>query len=110
MALIIKGNMPTKCCLGGCPIHESCNKYDSLADTRPFDCPIIGEIPDEHGRLIDADKFISELRATINKVLLGSLLHNIFVNDESVKQDTLDGINFVLDRLENAPTVLEATE
>ena len=66
------------------------------------------ELP-PHGRLIDADEFITELRTTINKVLLGSLLHNIFVNDEAVKQDTLDGINFVLDRLENeAPTILEA--
>lgn len=116
MALIIKGDMPKACNWFDdngkhrfCKVNAFCDCRIYTKDKRPSDCPILGEIPDEHGKLIDADKFITELRATINKVLLGSLLHNIFVNDESVKQDTLDGINFVLDRLENAPTVLEAS-
>jgi len=106
--LIKNMEMPKRCT--GC-FNSKCLLFFEHTDpnnSRHPNCPLVEVKP--HGRIIDADKFITELRATINKVLLGSLLHNIFVNDESVKQDTLDGINFVLDRLENAPTILEASE
>jgi len=61
MALIIKGDMPKACfwydeeghCIrcfnyGACPYEEI-----DCFPKRPPRCPIIGEIPDQHGDLID---------------------------------------------------------
>ena len=66
MALIIKGDMPKACwnmrnvdgkiIRYSCPYCGCCSHvfpYD--VDYRPSDCPILGEMPDEYGRLIDAD-------------------------------------------------------
>lgn len=102
MALIIEGDMPTKCCLGNCPIHESCNKYDSLADTRPFDCPILGEIPDEHGRLIDADALIKRNRES--KGILEE-----FKGDPTLVKVGYKSVIWEIKDLENAPTIVEAS-
>ena len=61
MALIIKGDMPKGCNTKDkqrCPIWSSC-KYQLKGDTmsdRPSGCSILGEIPDEHGDLIDKQK------------------------------------------------------
>ena len=90
MALISEGDMPTKCCLGGCPIHESCNKYDSLADTRPSNCPILGEIPDKHGRLIDAN-----------------VAYDKIAEQEGGNYVDMDAVDL---GLQETPTILEATE
>lgn len=73
MAVIIKGGEIPVDCLGcdemvmlsQCPIHlneplKYCN------GTRHPDCPIIGEIPDSHGRLIDVDKLIASFRKWAN--------------------------------------------
>ena len=69
MALIIKGDMPKACWnmrnIDGeiiyykCPYCECCGHvcpYD--VDYRPSNCPIVGELPDKHGRLIDADALL----------------------------------------------------
>ena len=69
MALIIKGEMPKGSGCDGCEFQTSrceqldactCHLFDGVINNfhneRHKDCPIIGEIPDEHGRLIDADK------------------------------------------------------
>ena len=68
MSILIKGmEMPHNCeeCgltshrpegLGLCHIlHKQCNY-----DTRPKDCPLV-EVPEPHGRLIDADKMVQYL-------------------------------------------------
>lgn len=71
MALIIKGDMPTGKGCDGCEFQTSrCEQMDACTcylfggvihnfhNERHENCPIIGEIPDKHGRLIDADKLI----------------------------------------------------
>ena len=67
MALIIKGDMPTCCglcceCLGGGSDAYYCNRAKRQISevVPPYDkrmewCPIIGEIPYKHGRLVEAD-------------------------------------------------------
>ena len=99
MALIIEGDMPTKCCLGGCPIYESCSKYDSLADTRPSDCLIIGEIPDKHGRFIDVDAYIKTEMDDYRK-------HHDEYSQE--KAEVISDVLAVLDK--HTPVVLEASK
>ena len=59
MALIIKGNMPT--CCGACKSVQRYRYSDECEylrkpiarNGRLKDCPILGEIPDKHGDLID---------------------------------------------------------
>ena len=54
MALIIKGDMPK----GKCWWHDE-NGEEHECQFFPCyenDCPILGEIPDEHGRLVEADE------------------------------------------------------
>ena len=65
MALIVEGKMPTCCglcceCLGGGSDAYYCNRAKKQISevVPPYDkrmewCPILGEIPDEHGDLID---------------------------------------------------------
>lgn len=70
MALIIKADMPKDCtncefayydddeyemwCK--CGEHRIHDYY--ISHTKPNHCPILGEIPDEHGRLVDLDAFL----------------------------------------------------
>ena len=60
MALIIKGDMPKACNWFDengkhrfCKVNAFCDCEIYTRGERPSDCPIIGEIPDEHGDLID---------------------------------------------------------
>jgi hypothetical protein len=39
------------------------NEYVEDPDSRPSWCPIICQLPEGHGRLVDADKFIAHLFA-----------------------------------------------
>ena len=57
--IVVKGKMP-KCCgtceasgTGACGIWMKNKDLQTIAQ----DCPIVGEIPDEHGDLIDASAF-----------------------------------------------------
>lgn len=103
MALIIKGGEIPVDCLGCdemvmlslCPIHlneplKYCN------GTRHPDCPIIGEIPDKHGDLIDEDEFRQVIYREIRN-------HR---KDEPITM-ILKGILWEMD---NAPVIVEATE
>lgn len=86
MALIIKGDMPTCCgfcceCLGGGSDAYYCNRAKRQISevVLPYDkrmewCPIIGEIPDSHGRLVDADKLAKEFDG-----------HGLFIEEEVKK-------------------------
>jgi len=101
MALIIKGEMPTCCWYcdrdleTNCPITESNEGYEEwkniVNEVRHPDCPIIGEIPDRHGDLKDANAILRWLNAKADNrvpVTLGE----------------------IIDFIEKQPTVLEASE
>ena len=103
MALIIKGDMPT-CCWDcdrdwetNCPLSASNEVYEEWKDVenevRHPDCPIIGEIPDKHGDLIDR-KALSD---AIGKV----------ITDRDRMIGTYDTIEQIID---DAETIVEATE
>ena len=69
MALIIKADMPCNC-MNYCQFcgndmvckltGEEISSYDGQFGRMDF-CPLV-EIPDEHGRLVDIDKMISDSR------------------------------------------------
>lgn len=103
MALIVEGKMPTCCgfcceCLGGGSDAYYCNraKRQTSEVVPPYDkrmewCPIIGEIPDKHGDLKDA---------------------NIIMQWLNLKADNRVPVTVgeIIDFIEKQPTVLEATE
>lgn len=103
MALIVKGKMPTCCgfcceCLGGGSDAYYCNRAKRQISevVPPYDkrmewCPIIGEIPDKHGDLKDA---------------------NIIMQWLNLKADNRVPVTVgeIIDFIEKQPTVLEATE
>ena len=105
MALIINESMPKACswydkeghCIrcfnyGACPYE----KIDCFPK-RPPRCPVIGEIPDEHGRLVDADKGL-EFYADV-------LIKNFPATQKATIDEMILGMKKMLDAL---PTVLEA--
>lgn len=73
MALIIKGDMPKACAWNDTEGNNyTCFNLDACRIQgphsylhRPSDCPILGEIPDEHGELVDRD-YIKENRLSLN--------------------------------------------
>lgn len=97
MGVYIKGmDMPESChqCVAGyggfcfvCPAEEDGTCPDH---GRPEWCPLIG-LPEQHGRLIDAD--IAEVIVTDTKDEVGGFL---------------DGILYAADWIANQPTVIEA--
>lgn len=98
MALIIDAPMPPSCrwhntngrntSVEICPYLQSCSAEFNVDDWRPSDCPIIGEIPDKHGDLIDRMSAIHRLEAEF---------------DSDIAQD-------IIGLLLAEPTVVEATE
>ena len=90
MALIVKGNMPRECC--ECDYRCGINiiAWTMKSSGRHPSCPIIGEIPDEHGRLVSLDK----LKESFNQ--------KIFVEGSITVRD-------ITDLLDNAPVVVEAS-
>lgn len=98
MALIVRGKMPT--CCGGCDASGTgackvwMNHRKDLSEGIPSGCPIIGEIPDKCGRLIIADALLEKLeKIALPDDLTYTIAHGI------LKQI-----------IEDAPTILEATE
>ena len=88
------------CCpfIGRCSAYAKEMRKQSPFNAHPIDyipdgCRIIGEIPDRHGRLIDADEF----KASIHMNHLGKFATN---RDVQVLYRLLD----------KAPTILEASE
>ena len=90
MALIIKGDMPTGKGCDGCEFQTSrCEQMDACTcylfggvihnfhNERHKDCPIIGEIPDEHGDLKDANAILRWLNSKADNrvpVTLGEII------------------------------------
>ena len=112
MALIIKGDMPTGKGCDGCEFQTSrCEQMDACTcylfggvihnfhNERHKDCPIIGEIPDRHGRLINADKLADEY------------MRYLMVCFSSMQMSTANElVNAVKEAIKIAPTIVEATE
>ena len=113
MALIIRGKMPETC--DKCWNRYSCDAYfrqvermkqskneqvfDVFGEMRLKCCPIIGEIPDKYGRLIDADAFKNS------------------VADMRMEKPLRNGAKQVIEIgelfgriIDDAPTIVEATE
>lgn len=123
MALIIKAQMPKGCewtdkasrtGMGYCPFKDKCMAYrEELSkqytinahpiDYIPSDCPIIGEIPDRHGRLIDADALLPKSGYD------PMMFKHKYDGDHRTQYDTLMGYE-ILGIVEDAPTIVEATE
>lgn len=59
MSVLIKGmKMPKNC--NGCDFMCCLRHFNILNDDRPSDCPIIAELPEKHGDLIDRNYLIKE--------------------------------------------------
>lgn len=106
MSILIKGmKMPSACCdcdllpeeiewdgQWECPITEKIvHKYVEERKGKPPDCPLV-EVPEPHGRLIDADALSSQFHKDTGR------LHLITTH------------GFVSECIEDAPTVIEAEE
>lgn len=102
MSVLIKGmEMPKSC--GDCPFDYDCfccaitlhnffildENFDFTTE-RASDCPLV-EVPTPHGRLIDASQF------------------EVFGYD-AIKGSFDDGVAFVLNKIDDAPTVIEEEE
>ena len=62
MAILIKGmEMPKNC--GGCFLRVGQCSRRIYMENRPSDCPLV-EVPEPHGRLIDADAVFDNLERT----------------------------------------------
>lgn len=92
MALIIKGDMPKACNWFDengkhrfCKVNAFCDCRIYTRGERPSDCPILGEIPDKHGRLVDLDAFLEarENMATWEEYLIEDI-DNYFENPSVV--------------------------
>lgn len=61
MSILIKGKKMPKCCVA-CWAAEICRYYDRFSNyERPEHCPLV-EVPEPHGRLIDADKYLNKVK------------------------------------------------
>ena len=105
MALIIKGDMPSICkkCKSQGGLTDGSFNYiccdDNYLDfycdgSKPNECQILCEIPDKHGRLIDADAMLDKLEKIVTP---DDLAHTI--------------AHGILEQIvEDANTIVEATE
>jgi len=60
MSVIVMGmEMPTNCALCGCSFCAM--RYAGPGHSRPEWCPLV-ELPEKHGRLVDVDAIIAELK------------------------------------------------
>ena len=75
MSILVKGmNMPRHC--GECGI-DWCNiwrRAETPLEKRPSDCPLV-EVPTPHGRLIDADALIDDVRRNSESYFADDFAH-----------------------------------
>ena len=101
MGVYIKGmKMPEGC--GECNIPCGINDVDRVLfgfdKTRPQNCPLV-EIPEPHGRLIDADKLLSDeqYEKYMRDILIEGETGDLYIRPQDVA-----------DLLFDAPAVIEA--
>lgn len=100
MAIIIDAERPHAC--WACDYRCGSNIIARTEEEGiPDDCPIIGEIPDKHGRLIDAD----ELQAVLGLVLSLVVSNELTEKEISLVHRTIGAISEAINDLD---TVLEA--
>ena len=93
--LIVEMEMPTGC--ANCPMADDDSRFCKATKKyipmlcKPSWCPIVGELPDEHGRLIDASTVIG-------------IQQDEEDNDFPVTVDDYLGLQFPV------PTIVPATE
>jgi hypothetical protein len=107
---VVRMEMPNSCpcelaggydipmpCFAGHGIPKRCKEFDECVEkgTKPDWCPIICSLPDGHGRLVDADAFISTIRPLCEKDKFA------VCTLETVKRLMVKHIN-------NAPTIVPA--
>lgn len=103
--IVIKGKMPKGTGCDGCEFQTStCEQLDACTcylfegvihnfhTERHPDCPIKGEIPDEHGDLIE------------RSAVIDIILTNPLMQSDTVKVCSL------VHRVKNAPTIVEASK
>ena len=108
MALIIKGDMPKGCNWFDengkhrfCKVNAFCDCEIYTRGERPSDCPILGEMPDVHGRLKDESVIIQKAEDAFCK---------LFPIDGKNKQEIASEFHKAfLKAVFDAPTVVEAT-
>ena len=110
MALIIKGKMPTRCSecrdmgfdIPNCPLHKHTQGNWYRIGKHP-DCPIIGEIPDEHGRLVSEDEIVKRVE------VLRESEHEFSENlAEHMHVDR--SIDMLIEMIKKVPTIVEKSK
>ena len=77
-------------------------------DGRPDWCPLV-ELPEKHGRLIDADAFAKRIKSIIERQGYDDLTIGKFLTVGEVLNAVIDDLKgMTLYGYENAPTVIEA--
>lgn len=118
--VIVRMEMPQRCF--DCPMHDwtyglhetrqnvlVCNARHELTpilcqtipngNERPDWCPIIGVLPEQHGRLVDANHF-EAVSYTENEVEQAGYCWRSFD----------DGVEWLLNQIDATPTIIPATE
>ena len=102
MAIVIDAPMPKgKCWWEENGVEHECHLFPCWGNAD--NCPIIGEIPDSHGRLIDADALLPKSGYD------PMMFKHKYDGDHRTQYDTLMGYE-ILGIVEDAPTIVEATE
>lgn len=115
MSILIKGmEMPTTC--GNCPVHKLWAEDDEAQcmikrelwtkySKRNPDCPLI-EIPDGHGRLIDADALMKEFEKAENTMAEHGQEYSFSFMSSS--QEISTEWYVVEEMVDNSPTIIPA--
>lgn len=119
MGILIKGmKMPENCCK--CEWHESYGgDYDwchacrltgnmpieNAESKRSDECPLT-ELPEKHGRLVDADEFLKKMNLAI--AMISRMIKEFGAEDDEVLQMELKSYRDIRDGLKEEPTIIEA--
>lgn len=97
MAMVIDAPIVKNC--GDCIGYNRCKGWTD----EPYSCPVIGEIPDKHGDLIDRDKFLEKAKKRILRVTMTDKEGNAIAVKEIPYTE-------LFSELKNEPVVLEASK
>ena len=122
MSVIVKGMRKSDCC-NKCEFHweedvsfeiiHQCQVKTGYIDNAdihsfPYDCPLI-ELPEKHGRLIDADAFAENIKTIIERQRYDDLAIDKLLTVGDVLNAVIADLKGMTPYgYENAPTVIEA--